>query len=281
MAGTLKHAMRRPGTYLGHLRELAGAGACVALYPLGFVRDHLAPHRLAPPRSATVDTPVILIHGYGHNRSAWTFLGRELGRAGFRTLETYNYNPLARDIPDLAHDLAGRVDSLLRETGAPHVHLVGHSLGGLVARYYVHLLGGDETVGTAVTIATPHEGTNAAWVAPGRTAEQLRPGSSIVARLRDAARPSPVRWISYYSNLDLFVQPGWSARLDHPALQATNILVKDLGHLSLLVSPRLTGSVTAQLAAAEGIAGFGAPVRALPTVRDDEETHPVFGATLP
>jgi triacylglycerol esterase/lipase EstA (alpha/beta hydrolase family) len=287
MFGPVKRALQRPETYFGHLRELAGAGMCVAMYPLG-VLDSISPARFGTPRTSddgdTTETPVLLVHGFGHNRSGWTFLTRQLHKAGFSRVYTVNYNPFARDVPRLAEDIGERVRTIADATGSDRVHVVGHSLGGLLLRYYVQLLGGDEIVDTAITIATPHGGTNAARLGGATpTASQLLPDSWVIRRLEQSAAPSDVRWIAYYSNLDLFIQPGASARIEHPALNATNILVKDHGHLSLLVSPRLTRSVAAQLAAAEGMAGFGAPVRTLspPAVERYSLTHPVYDAMEP
>ena len=58
-----------------------------------------------------------------------------------------------------------------------------------------------------------------------------------------------MRWVSYYSNLDLLVQPSRSAVIRDEALNATNVLVKDHGHLSILLSPKLARSVVDQLEA--------------------------------
>jgi hypothetical protein len=60
-------------------------------------------------------------------------------------------------------------------------------------------------------------------------------------------RPTNVRWVAYYSNLDLLIQPGRSAMLTDPILNATNVLVKDVGHLSIMLAPSLTRSVVEQL----------------------------------
>jgi pimeloyl-ACP methyl ester carboxylesterase len=263
----MARALRRPESYVGNLREVVGATVCVALYPFGLIDAGLdaATGALSGHRHdrAHTDTPVLLLHGYGHNRSGWVFVQRHLRRAGFTRVFTMNYNPLARDVPKLAEELRNRVDAIRAATGAERVHLAGHSLGGILIRYYIHLLGGDQHVGTAITVSSPHAGTLAAHLAFGPTATQLRPDSALLAQLDDAARPSAVRWIAYYSNLDLLVQPAASAMLTHPALHATNILVKDLGHLSILLSPGLGRSIAQQLAAAEGLAGFGSPVTRL------------------
>ena len=222
-------------------------------YPFGFLDAALRTGQ--PCGDQVLDTPVLLVHGFGHNRSAWMVLDRGLRRAGFTSVHTWNHNPFRYDVPGLSTQLAERVELLRALTGADRVHVVGHSLGGILLRWYVQELGGDATVATAVTIASPHAGTELArWARGGGTAGQLAPGSWLMRRLRQGATPSSVRWIAYYSNLDMLVQPASSAMLTPPALRATNVLAKDEGHLSILLSPRVTESIIEQLVAAELLA---------------------------
>ena len=56
-----------------------------------------------------------------------------------------------------------------------------------------------------------------------------------------------MRWIAYWSDLDVFVTPTANARLDHPAVQAHNVRVRDTGHLSLLASGFVLRDVLAHL----------------------------------
>ena len=49
-----------------------------------------------------------------------------------------------------AHDLASHVEQICEDTGHERIHVVGHSLGGLIARYFVQRLGGDLRVGSLV-----------------------------------------------------------------------------------------------------------------------------------
>jgi hypothetical protein len=70
----------------------------------------------------------------------------------------------------------------------------------------------------------------------GRILEQCRPDSEYLRRLDRSARPGLARWIAYYSDLDFMITPAVSAKLLHPALRATNVRVRDIGHLSLLLS---------------------------------------------
>ncbi len=59
--------------------------------------------------------------------------------------------------------LADVVDEALRETGAPKVILVAHSMGGLVSRYYCRALGGEAKVHQLVLLASPTMGAPAAY----------------------------------------------------------------------------------------------------------------------
>jgi triacylglycerol lipase len=263
-ADVLSKAARRPAMLLGNLREIVATVVCMACYPFGIGSG--GPRSLddEPPvpqrRSREVaSTPVLLVHGFGHNRSGWMFLERHLRQAGFHHVESMNYSPFSRDIGRVAINLAREVDAVRGRTGARRVHLVGHSLGGILIRYYVQLLGGDTQVDTAITVASPHEGTVAGHLVTPSIVGQLRPDSWVIRGLHETARPMPVRWIAYYSNLDVLVQPGTSAMLRHPALDATNLLVRDHGHLSMLLSPGLGRSVAQQLAVAEGLGASGWP----------------------
>jgi len=230
--------------------ELAATAVCAVRYPLGLFEGAVTTGR--PSGRPDHDTPVLLVHGYGHNRSGWWILDRHLRRAGFTSVHRLNYLPLNTGVPALARRLSRRIDEVLAVTGAPRVHVVAHSLGGILLRWYVQELGGDHHVATAVTLGSPHEGTVTAYLAPERTARQLRPGSSVITRLAAGARPSPVRWVAVYSDADLFVWPTSAAGLRAPGLAATNIEVHGLGHLSLLIDARVVALVAAELEAAEG-----------------------------
>src|SRR5688572_1279705 len=180
--GILTTALRRPQTYVGVAREAASAARCVALYPAGLAEAAL---RTGTPRGdRTHDTPVLLVHGYGHNRSGWFLLDRTLRAAGFTSVHTMNYVAFGREgVRELAGRLADRVEEVRRLTGADKVHVVGHSMGGVLLRYFVQELGGHRLVDTAVTIASPHEGTFAAMAGVGTAARDLRPGSKVMRRL--------------------------------------------------------------------------------------------------
>lgn len=252
-------ALLRPSSWAGVGRELALAGLHLATYPSGIASRPLEPDAVRAPRRIEVHTaltadpahagiPVVLVHGWVHNRSAFIWMTRALRRAGFQHVHGLNYNPLRHEIGALAELLAVEVDRILAVTGAPRCLLVGHSMGGMVARYYVQLLGGDRNVDTVVTLGSPHRGTYTAHLGLGPAARQLQPRTPLLRELEESARPSDVRWIAYYADLDLLVTPAVHGKLVHPALRATNIRTRDTGHLSLLLSGEVLRSVVDHLA---------------------------------
>jgi triacylglycerol lipase len=246
----------RPSAWVGAAREVALCGFHAATYPLGIrpgtpsweaPLDRTSQRAGVAANPALAATPVLLVHGYIHNRSAFLAMSRQLKRAGFRYVDGFNYNALTEGIPDAAVRLGAEVERVLAATGADRVMIVGHSMGGMVARYYVQELGGEDTVDTVVTLGSPHRGTYASYVGLGKATAQLRPGSSMLRRLESSARPGPVRWIAYWSDLDVFVTPIGNAKLEHTALQAHNVRVRDTGHLSLLASGWVLKDVLAHL----------------------------------
>jgi triacylglycerol lipase len=256
----LARAAVRRETLPGHLREAASTAVTMALWPFGVVDRGLQELRTWAAGDSGLATPVLLVHGYGANKSNWLFLERELRSAGFERVHAVNYNPLVSDIPEIAQAVTRRARELMAHTGADRVHLIGHSTGGVVNRYAVQVLGLEAA--TCISVASPHNGAPAARFGGGRTARPLRPGSDLLRRIRASSRPLPTRFVAYYSNLDLLV-PGRSAQITEPALGAVNVLVKDEGHLSILLSRRLARSIVDQLAVAEGLPGHGAAITAL------------------
>ena len=134
------------------------------------------------------------------------------------------------------------------ETGYERVHIVGHSLGGLIARYYVQRLGGDARVHTLCTLGSPHSGTFAAHLLPHRLVKQLRPGSDVLAELAEPAPGLRTRFVAFWSDLDQLIVPKRSARIDHPDLVARNVLLNGVGHMSLPIDGRVVREIAALLA---------------------------------
>jgi pimeloyl-ACP methyl ester carboxylesterase len=250
----------------GTATELAWITAHSALYPFGLSaekrrekhRDELDRFTLSdlPPVQrglvmgdvVAAGTPIVLVHGLVDNRSIFTVLRRALRRRGFGRVITLNYSPLAQDVRTVAERLGALIERTCEETGYERVHVIGHSLGGLVARYYVQRLGGDARVHTLCTLGSPHAGTWSARLLPQRLVRQLRPGSDL---LHELAAPAPglrTRFVAFWSDLDQLIVPKRSARLDHPDLRARNVLLRGVGHMSLPIDGRVVREITSLLA---------------------------------
>ncbi|WP_235215500.1 lipase family alpha/beta hydrolase [Phaeacidiphilus oryzae] len=181
-------------------------------------------------------SPVVLLHGLIDNRSVFTLLRQNLLRHGWTRVHCVNYSPLTSDIRYAAADLGYQVERIRAAYGGERVAVIGHSLGGLIGRYYVQRLAGDEHVHSLITLGTPHSGTHLArlpHLLP--IVRQMRPGSSLLTELRAPAPGCRTRFTSIRGGLDELVLPGSSARIEHPDLAVRNLLVPRVGHLALPV----------------------------------------------
>ncbi|WP_167376140.1 alpha/beta fold hydrolase [Methylobacterium tarhaniae] len=101
---------------------------------------------------------VVLLHGLGRTRRSMARLAARLGAAGYR-VETLGYPSGRLGIAACAEHLRPSVSAIRLRAGAPIV-LVGHSMGGLVAR---HLAAADPDLAAGlVMLGTPNRGSEAA-----------------------------------------------------------------------------------------------------------------------
>ncbi|MFE6133883.1 esterase/lipase family protein [Streptomyces sp. NPDC056437] len=203
-----------------------------------------APATPLPTGAGAVRPPAVLLHGFVDNRSVFVLLRRSLARHGWRHLECLNYSPLTCDIRTAAELLGRHIEEICARTGRSEVDIVGHSLGGLIARYYVQCLGGDQRVRTLVTLGTPHSGTTVAPLASAHPiVRQMRPGSAVIEELRRPAPGCRTRFVSFWSDLDQLMVPVETACVDHPDLIAQNVQVSGIGHLALPVHPAVAAGI--------------------------------------
>jgi pimeloyl-ACP methyl ester carboxylesterase len=194
--------------------------------------------------------PVIFVHGLSDRPSIFTRLLDRLRGCGAGPFLTTTFSPFNPDIRIAARSLAEQVERVREQAGGRPVCLVGHSMGGLIARYYVQRLGGDAHVSLVITLATPHSGTAVALLAPPRSVlRQLCPGSDLLAELAEPCAGCRSRFVAFYSNLDEAVLPAGRGRIDHPDLLVRNVLVHSVGHLMLPVHTTVVDEIRALLTA--------------------------------
>ncbi len=195
--------------------------------------------------------PVLLVHGLPGERSMLHLYRRALRRRGLGAVHAVNYRSLTGDIRVAAHELREHVRRLREAAGVPHVHVVAHSAGGVIARYLVQRLDGDRMVRTLTTLGSPHAGSATAHVVPTALARQLTPGAELITELAEPARGCGTRFLVVWSRSDQFMVPRDHARLDHPDLRSQTLEVDGVGHLSLPVHPPTAHWVADRIARSE------------------------------
>jgi len=183
---------------------------------------------------------VLLIHGYQCNRGFWWWMVPRLAARGCN-VATLSLEPVHAGIDVYVDALAARIEAFCRDSGASRLVLVGHSMGGLVARAYLRRCGHGR-VARLVTLGSPHQGSELARLGVGENARQMEPGSEWLRGL--AQSPLTVPSIALYSPHDNYVMPQDSAKLPGARL----IALPGLGHLAMATSPAVLAAI---LAAAE------------------------------
>ena len=183
--------------------------------------------------------PLLLIHGYLCNRGAWWWLRRKLQAAGF-VVATIDLEPPLGDIDGFADQVHARVEAMCAETGVGRVALIGHSMGGLAARAYLHRHGA-RRVAKLVTLGSPHHGTWIARCGLGKDARQMEPDSAWTRALPEVEAGVPT--VTVWSPTDNFIAPPESSRL----AGAREIVLPGLSHLAMLFSPAVLDTLTREL----------------------------------
>jgi len=181
-------------------------------------------------------TPVVLVHGYFSNRGYFRKLVHRLDAAADRLVCTQNFSGTFADIERFAAELHREIETVVCAAGQPRVILVCHSMGGLAAREYMRVHG-TARIERLVTIASPHHGTEIAFLGMGANARQMKTGSEFLRRLEEfegEAGPG-VPTLSIYSPHDNLVAPQDTSCLPW----ARNVALPGVGHVSILGSRAL------------------------------------------
>ncbi|GAB2752524.1 lipase [Nocardioides salsibiostraticola] len=165
--------------------------------------------------------PVLLLPGYGGNTNSLEVLQAALIDSGRDARIIDPPGDGTGDLVEQAQQVEQVASSLVAQ-GAPSVDVVGYSAGGVVARVFVDSEGGGSLVRRAVTLASPHHGTDIAALAGGlapdacpAACEQLVPDSDLLRGLNvDDETPAGPEWVSLWTTDDQTVVPPSSGSLD-------------------------------------------------------------------
>jgi triacylglycerol lipase len=181
-------------------------------------------------------TPLLLIPGFACNRGYWWLFIRWLRAAGIGPVYAVSLEPLFGSIDENARRLGAQIEALCAATGAPKVILIGHSMGGVTARAYLHHAGAAR-VERIVTLGSPHRGTvlTQGLEALGANLREMSIDSAWGAALNaHEQRPCPVPIAALITPHDDIVAPQDSCILRYP--NARNLYLPGVGHLEMVLS---------------------------------------------
>lgn len=104
----------------------------------------------------TRNEKVALIHGFASTPLLLKRLERQISAAGFGT-QRYGYFSLIGDIEAFAQRFAKTLEKIDHEANVERLHIVAHSLGGLVTRRALQIYR-PKHLGRVVFLASPHRG---------------------------------------------------------------------------------------------------------------------------
>jgi pimeloyl-ACP methyl ester carboxylesterase len=160
--------------------------------------------------------PIIFVHGYMDNW--WTpwwlrnkyLVEKELGRK-CSIVRKRNF-PLS-NVSSFEHN--GKYVAQEIDKYSSNVDVLGHSQGGLDARWAIERLGREDCVDNLITLGTPHEGTELAQLgyfsSGGR---HMLPESDALSKLNADETPDSCDYYCFWSDRDELVQPRENAKLE-------------------------------------------------------------------
>jgi len=225
-------------------REIGASILTYQLYPLGIGPTPLPTlPRLPYPQPAREETPILFIHGVFHNPSTFAWLKQRLAWLGWRNFHELSLYTSLRPIAYNAELIAQAVERIRKQFSVKQIDMIAHSMGGILARYYLRFLKGDGRVRNLVTLATPHQGTSLSRYALFSELRELSPDSKLFRRLKRSGPPKKTRVVAISGELDLLIKP-----TDHAFWpEVRNIRLRGVGHAGVLFSRRVLQIITSHL----------------------------------
>ena len=233
----LARSPRRPEHRIGPLATLrllvAETWTTLIVYSYLFPFERRLPQAPQPLHGGT-GTPIVLVPGFACNRGYWQTFARWLHEAGQGPVFAVSLEPLFGDIDENARRLGERVEAICAATGAQKVILIGHSMGGVTSRAYLHNLEGAKRI---IALGSPHRGTvlteGIGFI--GEALRQMTRGSAWAQALNaHEAQPCPVPITAIITPHDDIVAPQDSCELRYP--NARNVFLPGIGHLEMVIS---------------------------------------------
>ncbi|MFD4556795.1 esterase/lipase family protein [Streptomyces sp. NPDC058469] len=185
------------------------------------------------PAQAASHDPIVFVHGLSGSASGWDDWVADFEADGYSSSELFAWSyDWTQSNVTTASQLATEVKSVLAQTGASKVDIVGHSMGTLSSRYFLKNLSGTSYVDHFVSVAGVNHGTSVAslcgWLYT--SCKEMQTGSSFLTALNSGDEtPGSVSYAAYWSDCDAAIDPDTSAELSG----ATNVDVGCISHTDM------------------------------------------------
>lgn len=197
--------------------------------------------RRAPCALGECERVVVFVHGFMAAGPVFDPMREHVERETELPTVDFTYGPHV-SFERIVERFASHVDRVVPR-GA-RVSLVGHSLGGIVARWWVQEQGGADRADRVITLATPHAGTENARRWPGSIAAALRPESPVLTRLARGRGRVAIPHVAIVAGADrTCTPPASAASLPGAAVH----WLDDVGHNEMLYDRRVLDIVTGAL----------------------------------
>ncbi len=223
-----------------------------AWQPLTFLRDIGYGLYLLAPWDKTKE-PIFLVHGINSSPSDWQQVAANIDTERFQ-LVLFHY-PSGVPLNNSAYMLSVGIRDVERRYGPARLHVIAHSMGGLVARRALQMLKGEDAQSLClfVTLSTPWDGHPSAASGLNNVPlevpvwKDMAPGSGYLQQLFATRLPAHIRqWllVSYGGNSRLLPEPNdgvvpLASQLRSSAQdEARQIYLLNEDHTSILHSKR-------------------------------------------
>jgi hypothetical protein len=187
---------------------------------------------------------IVFLHGYIDNTGA-DRVAYKLADLGYHVyLVRY---PFLRDVEGLGDQLGHILEGIAHAEGYKMIVPIGHSLGGfiwdellltepyVVDKYNMPLY---------IPLGSPHFGTLAAHIGPGRSARQMEPSSRVVERHLTRKFHPNLELYPFVSRYDILVLPIETALIK----EGVNYLLSETGHVAQIIRPEIVVAIEEVLA---------------------------------
>ena len=204
------------------------------------------PATTGDPAAETRRVPLVLVRGLWDTPRLFRSLQAELGERRQPQLVPHLPHGLGwTPLRQLAEQLGSEIDAAYGREQP--VDLLGFSMGGVIARVWIQLLGGWTRTRRFISVASPHGGSLMALPWPRQLlagVADMKPGSPLLRQLDTDLEPlRRIECCSFYCPVDLTVVPGWTAVLPVGPRHA----LPGLRHDRLLADPACLEPVVREL----------------------------------